>query len=123
MDNSNYQYDVHNIAKLHKYGDWRTWNTNIQLCDGCVVVVVVVVVISYFCPHICAPFIVYRQVICLNTQLSVSCMKRKQYICLDSWIRYLYELQTLWGKWLHPRFWVANRFTLKHIYNILGEAD
>ena len=30
LDNSNHQYDVHQITKPHIYVGWRTWNTNIE---------------------------------------------------------------------------------------------
>lgn len=32
FDNFNYQYDIHWITKLHKYGGWQTWDTNIDCC-------------------------------------------------------------------------------------------
>ena len=36
----------------------------------------------------------------------------KENLHFDSELRYLYELQKLWGKWLQPQFGVANHLTL-----------
>ena len=48
LDDSNCQYDVHYIAKLHKHGGWQTWTISIWSCS-CYVVTFAVVV-WYFVP-------------------------------------------------------------------------
>ena len=60
-DNSNRQCDIH-YTKLHKYGGWRTWTTNIRSYVVAFVVVVVVVVWR-FCLHKWTSLIISRQII------------------------------------------------------------
>ena len=43
LDNSNGQIDVHQVAKLHKYGGCRTCTIIIRSCGCCVVALVVII--------------------------------------------------------------------------------
>ena len=55
LDNSNCQYDVHNIAKLHIYDGCQTWNTNIWRCGHCVIIFLSV--IWFFVPTTAHPLL------------------------------------------------------------------
>ena len=66
--------------KLHKYGGWWTWNTNIQSCDCCINAFIVVVVWC-FVPTSAHPLLFFWQVICPTMLECQFCMQTPNKSC------------------------------------------
>ena len=67
---SNCQYDVHLITKLHKYDGWRTWDTNILSC-ACCVVVFAIVILMFLSPQVHIPHYLWTSILSKYTYMSI----------------------------------------------------
>ena len=94
-----HHYVVYNIAKVHKFCGWRTWNTNNQICDY--FVVVFVVVICWFCPHKCTSHVIVGQMVCPNILIKCQSLdmlvKVMTFSSVCSFWRFWPPLQSIWA--------------------------